>query len=397
MAYEHAWFWILILQLGLAVLAGWAVSYGLTRLSIRLALRFDVVARPNTRTSHEGVVPRIGGIGPAGAFLLAMAGVGIWMGLSGGADGGGEAGAGKVPILVGPVFWSLLAGGAGAFLLGLWDDVRSLSAGVKLVAQVLLALAPPLLGLRLERFGLPGMGPWEIPALLGGAAAFAWILFWMNAYNFMDGINGIAGRFGEIMAFSMMLMFLLVLGAARVEAYLLAFLGGACFGFLGWNFPTARTFLGDCGSQFLGYLLAVWTLHLAAEVSPVKAVFPAMIALTLPFAWDVVYTLIRRATRGENLLVAHRSHLYQRLMSTGLSHAETLAVCEKTFQACAVASVVVVIFSTSRFIPLQWGGLAASIVAMAAYTRYVRSRERSVSSGADSTGNRREGSSGANK
>lgn len=374
MSFTHLWFWSLVLRLSVAVAAGWVFSYFLTRVSVRLALRFDVVARPNHRTSHEGVVPRIGGIGLAGSFLLALGIVGIWMWVTKFMGGGGEAAKLPSPWHLAPgFFWSLLAGGAGAFFLGLWDDVRSLPALVKLVVQVLLALLPPLLGVRLVRFGLPGLGPWPLPPVIGGAAAFLWILFWMNAYNFMDGINGIAGRFGEVLALSLLI---LSVGPFPMEALLLAFLCGACYGFLVWNFPTAHTFMGDCGSQFLGFLFAVWTLHFAAELAPVKAVFPAMIGLTLPFLWDVVYTLIRRALRGENLLKAHRSHLYQRLTSTGLDHAQTLVVCERTFYACAVAAVLVVAFLSIRGVTLQWAGLAFPFLAMILYTRYVWSQER---------------------
>jgi len=302
--------------------------------------------------------------------------MGIWLLLR--RSGGGGEGLKYAPYFTSGFFWAVMAGGTGAFLLGLWDDVRTLRPVAKLVVQVILALLPPLAGVRLVAVGLPGIGPWELPTFLGGAAAFAWVLFWINAYNFMDGINGIAGRFAEILAVALMI---LTLGRARAEAFLFAFLAGACYGFLAWNLPVARTFLGDCGSQFLGYLFAVWTLHVAGLFKSLPVAFPAVIVLTLPFFWDVVYTLVRRLIRGENLLKAHRSHLYQRLTATGLSHRDTLMVCEKTFLSCAVAAVVLIAFGLPRFVWIQWAALVFSIGTLVAYTRNVRRRERAGEGG----------------
>ncbi len=344
--------------------AGWGSGLLLTRVSIGIARRCGVVARPNHRTSHEGIIPRIGGIGIAVPVLLGFAAA--WA-----VAGGGEAWTKATGAPAG-FLWAVILGGAGAFGVGLWDDLRTLPAGGKLGLQVILAAVPPLLGVRLGEINLPGFAACPLPVWAGSAAAFVWVLFWMNAYNFMDGINGIAGRFGEIVALSLLVM---TVGVFPLQAVLLAFAVGVLFGFLAWNLPEARTFMGDCGSLFLGYLFSVWTLQLGDGL-PAKGSFLAMGVLTLPFSWDVLYTLIRRTVRGENLLQAHRSHLYQRLMSTGLNHLETLSVCEKTFYACGLSAVFLVMVFGSTGDVRGWICLGAAVLAMALYTLYVRGRER---------------------
>jgi len=217
------------------------------------------------------------------------------------------------------------------------------------------------------------------------AGTILWMLFWMNACNFMDGINGIAGRFGEIVFLSMMVI---VAGKWPGQTVLLGALVGCCAGFLRWNHPHAVTFMGDCGSQWMGYVVGLWSLLLVNQsryqwtdtqtgrsLADPACPMIAMIVLTLPFSWDVIYTLIRRALRGENLLKAHRSHLYQRLLVTGLSHAEVLAVCEKTFYLCALCAIAIARFTTPRDVEIRWIAIAIAFAGMAAYTMYVLRRE----------------------
>ncbi|MGI8785224.1 MAG: glycosyltransferase family 4 protein [Acidobacteriota bacterium] len=198
--------------------------------------------------------------------------------------------------------------------VGLVDDVRGLPAVTRLVAHV---SAGALL--------VAGIGTWHTfvwPGLwcvdLGWAAVPFTILLVVgltNAYNFMDGVDGIAGTQGVVAGlgwigagYALQDPLLAVAGAA---------IGMASLGFLLFNWSPASVFMGDVGSSFLGFLLAALAVFVAPR-SPTAAT--AGVLFVWPFVFDTAFTFLRRASRRENLLRAHRSHLYQRLVLTGVSH-----------------------------------------------------------------------------
>jgi len=370
---------------------GWAAAFAFTALSIRIAKRTGIVSHPNARTSHEGAVPRIGGIGIVIPYLLAIVILLIGMAVLG-KNTGPDSPFWALRVINPGFLWASLLGGAGAFAFGLWDDMKGMNPVVKLFMQIVIAVIPVCFGLGVANFSRPGLGIIGLSGWSAGVLGFCWVLFWMNAYNFMDGINGIAGRFGEIVGLSFFLV--AIVGAGAGDRMLLALLVGACAGFLKWNAPNAKTFMGDCGSQFLGFIFALWTLHLPEETMRIWILAPpqgapprpelavpflALVLIMLPFAWDVVWTLIRRARRGENLFQAHRSHLYQRLLATGLTHEQTLAVCEWTFRVCALAGLVLaggVRYPALRAPAIQWGCVIAAAGTMIIYSLYVIQKER---------------------
>jgi UDP-N-acetylmuramyl pentapeptide phosphotransferase/UDP-N-acetylglucosamine-1-phosphate transferase len=153
---------------------------------------------------------------------------------------------------------------------------------------------------------------------VGLPLTFLWIVGLTNAYNFMDGIDGIAGSQAVVVGLGWSL-----LGWLGQQPHLCAMglmLTGASLGFLLHNWPPARIFMGDVGSAFLGYTFAVLPL-MTAHVPHADSRLALIGALLLwPFIFDSAFTFVRRATRGENVLAAHRSHLYQRLVISGRTH-----------------------------------------------------------------------------
>ncbi len=300
----------------LSALHGWAVGFLLTRLSIFLARRYHVLAHPNERASHTIPTPRLGGIAIAGTVYLLVAMLDLQ---------------GQFP----PALWrtGLLVGGAWAFIGGLLDDLLQLdpkpkfffqfaAAGCALVAGIH-ALPEPVTSwiATRDQSWLP-IASWIFSA--------TFIIFFMNAYNFMDGMDGQAATFGALSALALELPRAVFGDRTFVgEVILLGSLAGALLGFFFFNRPSAalerKTFMGDCGSQFVGFVLAVMVLRCEQTTPRVFNFWSAVIVLS-PFIWDVVYTLVRRLLRGENILQAHRTHLYQRLLVAGWTHGEVLAL-----------------------------------------------------------------------
>ncbi|MGC8667534.1 MAG: MraY family glycosyltransferase [Chthonomonadales bacterium] len=256
-------------------------------------LRASMVDIPNERSSHTTATPRGGGIGIlAGAVAgLVVAGLLGWP-------------------LPGPIF--LCAVGVVA-AVGLLDDwFRGLPVWMRLAAQGAAA------GLLVWRCGpVPAlMVPGVVSVPLGPAASAFTVLGIVgaiNLYNFLDGIDGFAGMQGLVAGAALGVAF----WGSPVSAVGWA-VAGACLGFLRYNWRPARVFMGDVGSTALGMTFGASPLLLPAAHRP-AALFAVLLALWF-FVSDGVFTLVRRLLRGERVWQAHRSHLYQRLVATGLRH-----------------------------------------------------------------------------
>ncbi len=256
-------------------------------LARRHALRHGLLDQPGERRSHVVPTPRGGGVGIVVAWILACAVLGI-------------AGRLPVPLAVAAVCGTLLVGGAGYA-----DDHRPLSPWLRLAAHVAagLVLAAGLLG--------AGAAPWL--ALL----ALACVPVMVNVWNFMDGIDGLATSQAGLAALGF--AFLSHGQQAAIPALLLV---AACLGFLPFNFPRARIFLGDVGSGALGFALATLAMLLLFEAG--EDALPGILPLTfLPvsaFLIDASLTLAWRMVRREKWWIAHVEHAYQRLAARIGSH-----------------------------------------------------------------------------
>ncbi len=284
-----------------AYVAGFAGTY----LSIHLAQRLNRLDHPGERSSHTMPMPRFGGIGIA---LGVFAATSIF----------------AVPIENIAYACAIWTGALFALLFGLLDDVRPMAALPKLGCQLVCASIPPMLGLAF------------FPGIIGSLLAFGWILFFMNAYNFMDGMDGMTASFGMLACVAMLCPLMLAwnyFDAPHFRVLLLLAITAALLAFWRFNRTPARTFMGDGGSQMLGYMLAL------ALVAMPCAIIPGAFLAFWPFVFDVSYTLIQRSMRGENLLVAHREHLYQRLLRAGLTHPQCLRRVLFFQIICVAASV----------------------------------------------------------
>jgi UDP-N-acetylmuramyl pentapeptide phosphotransferase/UDP-N-acetylglucosamine-1-phosphate transferase len=262
-----------------------------TRLLIRLLRRRGVLDRPNERSSHAVPTPLGGGIAVIGTVLTG------WFVLS----ACGWATALLVPVAVAAALLAAVS----------WlDDLSGLPALVRLVAQAA-AVATGLAALPAPAQAGLWIGSPAALAVLG----FAW-LWWVNLYNFMDGIDGIASTETAAITAGLLMFAAIGRGVDPSLALLAAPVLGAALGFLFWNWSPARIFLGDVGSVPLGYLTGYLLLGLVLAGA-------WKIALILPsyFIADASITLARRLLRGEPVWRAHRQHFYQQAVRRGLGHA----------------------------------------------------------------------------
>ena len=295
---------------GVLFVAVLAASLAATRLALSLLHRRAILDLPNERSSHSVPTPRGGGIA---VMAVVVAG---WLSATAMLVGDRK-GVGIVTTIAG-----------GLALLSWLDDLRELPAAVRLLGHGA--------AVALTMIFLPAPAPYFgglLPALVDDiAAGLIWVWF-INLFNFMDGIDGIAG--GEVTALGLGIAVVAILGGldGGFPVYGLI-LAAAALGFLWWNRPPARIFLGDVGSIPLGYLLGWLLLGLAAAGQPMAAVI-----LPLYYLADATLTLGRRALRGEKVWQAHREHFYQRAVQTGRSHGAVVAVV-------AVANLLLIVLAT---------------------------------------------------
>jgi len=276
--------------------AAFAASYVVTSLAVLVCRRFGILDAPNNRSSHVVVTPRGGGAGiyvPVLAAVLALSSFGI---------------------LDRRLALALLVGGPVVVLVGLIDDIRGLPISVRLLAHLIAAGLAARFILLHEASGTEPASLEKTATIVLAALAIVWMI---NIYNFMDGIDGLAG--GQAASGSLAMIMLAATAAVRGIGSLGVVLCGASLGFLVWNWPRARVFMGDAGSGFLGFLFAC--VGVAAMQRDFGFAWFWLIVLGL-FVTDTSVTLAVRILRGERFYLAHRQHAYQHLAQRLGSHAK---------------------------------------------------------------------------
>ena len=238
-----------------------------------------------------------------------------------------------------------------AFGLGLLDDHVTLPALTKLGGQMFIAFLFTLIYGSIDAIPLPGFGVIDL-GFMGPLLTIFWIVAFMNAFNFMDGINGIAALAGTITAATLALVAASVGETAWAAVSLLLAL--ALFGFLPLNFRAGRLFMGDSGSQLVSFLLA--TLGLLAARSSNGAVSHILIPIVMtPFLFDVAFTLAHRHLRKRNLFSPHCEHIYQLLVRLGWSHNMVATTYFTLTVICAGLAVITMSLGATA----QWGAVVA--------------------------------------
>lgn len=288
---------------GLLALAVFFVALWLTGVLRSYALARGLLDIPNQRSSHRVATPRGGGVGIVVPVLMALPALGA---------------AGAIPW---PFILGLEAGGSLVALVGLADDRWGLPPVSRLAGHFTAAIL-----MLWGNGGLPSMDVLSTAHPIWWAEALAvvlWLVWLLNLTNFMDGIDGIAAV--EVITVSGSAAWLSHLAAPGTFQWLGPLvLAAAALGFLAWNWPPAKIFMGDSGSGFVGFMLGALSIQ-AAWVAP-SLVWSWLILLGV-FVVDATLTLLRRALRRERVYEAHRSHAYQHAASACESHLRvTLAV-----------------------------------------------------------------------
>jgi UDP-GlcNAc:undecaprenyl-phosphate GlcNAc-1-phosphate transferase len=292
---------------------------------VRLAaIKLGLVVAPGGRHAHTVPTPTAGGVA---VFL------GVWMGLI-----VGTSALGLWPWS--PQLRGIFLGAALLLLLCAADDVRGLPVFPRLMGQILVALIAWEHHVRILGFSHPiyihGAG-WVSVGWLSLPLTVAWIVFFINAVNWLDGLDGLASGVIGIAATTLAVMAFTHTPPVLAAGLMAAALAAGCAGFLCYNFNPARIFMGDSGSMFLGYLIACVSVLGAFKGATVVALAPPLLVLGVPI-YEVVSSVVRRLLHHRPIYTADRGHLHHRLLDRGLSVRQTvLAIYALTAVLCVAA------------------------------------------------------------
>ncbi len=312
-----------------------AISLAATPFVITLAHKIGAVDTPDSeRRVHKKPIPRLGGLAIFYGFLIAL----------------------LFFAKIDQQMKGMLIGSLVIVGIGILDDVKQLRALTKLAAQIAAAVVVVMNDVRIEAISVPSfvapggileLGIFSIPITV------AWIIIVTNAVNLIDGLDGLAVGISSIASFS--LFFIAILGGEQTVAIIAAALAGGCLGFLPYNFNPAKIFMGDTGSQFLGFMLSVICIQGLFKGYVIISFIIPLLILGLPI-FDTLFAICRRAWNHKPIMGADRGHLHHRLLDNGFTQKQTVAILYVIASVLGISAVLV----------LERGAYVASLLLMLA-------------------------------
>ncbi len=308
----------------LAFVTATAVALVSTPILRRLAIVTGFVDQPAPRKGHRRPVPYLGGIAIITSVLVAL----------------------LFETRAAPRVAVLIAGAAGLGAMGLLDDDRTVDPRYRFLAEIAAGVMATVVGVRIHATGIE---------LLDIALTILWIVGVTNAINLLDNMDALAAGVSVVTALSVFA--LAILGRQPVVATLAAAVAGACLGFLVYNRPPATIFMGDAGSLFLGFVLAILTINVSPALSPPVSFIVPLLLLAIPVL-DTTVVTTARLRRGRPVSLGGRDHLSHRLAKRGMRRRRAVAVligCESVLGLLAV-------LAGRRVIPVEVAVLAAVVI-----------------------------------
>lgn len=286
---------------GIALIMAFLITNLMTPISKKIAEKVGAVAEPKDIGVHTKTMPLAGGLAIVVGFLVTASLIAPGM------DG--------FNLIE---FYGLVVGSLLITSLGFLDDIYQLSPKIRIFFQVLAALIIVMSGVSIHviswpwaQYGVINLGTW------GKILSVLWIVGLTNAVNLIDGLDGLATGISIIASISIMVISFIF--GSPVVVVMAAILAGACLGFLPYNFNPAKIFMGDTGSTFLGFVLAVISIQGLTKSYTVVTLVVAIIIFGLPI-FDTAFAIIRRLAKRQSIAQGDRGHLHHRLVDKGISH-----------------------------------------------------------------------------
>lgn len=310
----------------IAFLLAFVISLATTPISMKIAYRVGALDIPKKRGMHNKIMPRAGGLAIFTGFVV------------------------TVLFLINNVqpsqrltIWGLLLGALIITTLGFFDDIYGLRPRTRVVVQLIAALIAVMTGTQITDITIPLLGTIEF-GILSNVITVIWIIGVTNAVNLLDGLDGLATGVASIASTTLMIIAVLFGDPmlAGLPILLTAALAGSCLGFLPYNFNPAKIFMGDTGSTFLGYSLAVISIQTMLKTYTALTLVVAVIVLALPIA-DTLFAIIRRTVNHRPISEGDRGHLHHRLIDKGLSQKKAVLTLYFVSGLFGLAAILIVL------------------------------------------------------
>ena len=340
-------------DIAIAFLLAFITAFVLTPHTMRLAKKVGAIDIPNDRRVNKKPMPRLGGIAVICGFLVSTIYLLIVMNFEK-----------TIDLFGAEEYWLKLLGFfVGIIILGVTcfiDDAKGIPSWAKLIAQIAVAIIVVASGIRIENIGIPFLDNklW-LSDWLSYIITIAWIVGITNAINLMDGLDGLSSGITLISCISLIIIFTLN-NSPLISILLITALAGSIVGFLPFNFSPARTFIGDTGSNFLGFSLAIISILGVAKTYTAIVLIAPIIVLALPI-FDTLFAIVRRIIKGKSLKAvfkADKGHLHHRLMKRGYTQKQAVLIL---YAITATFGMFAIILLESGI----WKALSFALIAIA--------------------------------
>ena len=308
-------------NIAIAFILAFIVAFMATPYTIKIANKIGAVDVPkDKRRMHTKRMPKFGGPAVILGFLVSMIYLIIIMSIEGSLDLFTEQEYGKKLLGV------LLGIGVITFT-GVTDDIKTLKWWQQLIGQVTAAIIVVSFGIKIEHLNIPFLYRIGLSEVFSTILTVVWIVGITNAINLIDGLDGLASGISLISCISLLVIFLMN-GSPMIATIIVTAMSGALVGFLPYNFSPAKTFIGDTGSNFLGFMLAVVSILGVAKTYTMAVIVLPVIVLGLPI-FDVMFAIIRRIAKGKSIKAVFKpdkGHLHHKLVEKGFTQRQAVLI-----------------------------------------------------------------------
>ena len=305
----------------IAFLLAFITAFVITPHTMRLAKRVGAIDIPNDRRVNKKPMPRLGGLAVISGFWVSIIYLLITTSLEGKINLFGEEN----------YYFKLIGFFIGIVILGIVcyiDDVKGIPSYAKLTAQIVAAIIVVAFGIKIEDISIPFIeGKIEIGGVFSYILTVCWIVGITNAINLIDGLDGLSSGVTLISCLSLLMVFALN-GSPLIAIILITALAGAIVGFLPFNFSPAKTFIGDTGSNFMGFSLAIISILGVAKTYTALVLIAPIIILAMPI-FDTLFAIFRRIIKGKSLKAVFKpdkGHIHHKLMAKGYTQKQAVLI-----------------------------------------------------------------------
>lgn len=308
-------------NIAIAFILAFIVSFMATPYTIKIANKIGAVDIPrDKRRMHTKKMPKFGGPAVVLGFIVSIIYLIIVMNIEGSLDLFNEQEYGKKLL-------GVLLGIGVIVITGIMDDIKTLKPWQELVGQAIAAIIVVSFGVKIEHLDLPFLYRIGLTEAFSTIVTILWIIGVTNAINLIDGLDGLSSGISLISCMSLLVIFLLN-DSPMIATVIVTAMSGALVGFLPYNFSPAKTFIGDVGSNFLGFMLAVVSILGVAKTYTAAVIVLPVIVLGLPI-FDVIFAIIRRIAKGKSIKAVFKpdkGHLHHRLVEKGFSQKQAVLI-----------------------------------------------------------------------